>query len=360
MIIFELDLRRLKPQILVKNLSGAILCRLSKRGLDNPQTLQKRIRKKLDNDICIHVIKQPDNTIMSNENVDIYIIRNMELDKLVNKIKNRFSCCIYDHDHEIYTIYDEYNQDVDRELRRYDFIEFKDNLDLFSYLLGYNGTWLIFASSELQLNRKLILKATKRTPSAVCNIPTSIPHDGLRDQFNKIWDDTKIINRCLKHDKYCDFCHISLRIRSIPKYAKKFVERSLYNFTHIPHKISNYRELCIIAAKQGEYKYMSENMRDDLEIVKTVIMHSHIYAILMIKTHLFNKIDYDIVKQCIIKFIKYSSVETLYDHLPYQLREDITLAQIGAKTCQFKSIPVKLRRNPEIIQIYLSRHHSRY
>ena len=75
---------------------------------------------------------------MSNDNVDIYIIRNMELDKLVNKIKNRFSCCIYDHDHEIYTIYDEYNQDVDQdvdcELCRYDFIEFKDNLDLFSYL----------------------------------------------------------------------------------------------------------------------------------------------------------------------------------------------------------------------------------
>ena len=53
MIIFELDLRRLKHQILVKNLSGAILCRLSKLELYSPQTLQKRIRKKLGNDVCL-------------------------------------------------------------------------------------------------------------------------------------------------------------------------------------------------------------------------------------------------------------------------------------------------------------------
>jgi hypothetical protein len=101
-------------------------------------------------------------------------------------------------------------------------------------------------------------------------------------------------------------------------------------------------------------------MRDDLEIVKTVIMNYHIPDILMIKKHLFNKVDYDIVKQCIIRQCltepRYASLDkTIYDHLPYQLRADIPLALIGAKRCHFRSIPVKLRQNPEIIDIYLRR-----
>ncbi len=49
--------------------------------------------------------------------------------------------------------------------------------------------------------------------------------------------------------------------------------------------------------------------------------------------------------------------KSLYDHLPFTLRNNIELARISMnKTCcKFKSIPLKLRDNPEIIAIYMSK-----
>jgi hypothetical protein len=335
--------------------------------LDNLQTLQKKIRKKL-NDLSVQVINIPMLYWDTTGNVDIYVIRNTKLDELVNKIKKRFNCCMsgqcaYDHSEEFVDIYYGCDKHEGNYIlsRSQDFHDFEDDLDLFSYLVGYNGLWLQFASDKLKLNRKLILKATNNTLSAVMYIPIKLPSYNLTNQFNKIWDDTKIINKCIKFFDYDTFGHVSFRIRSIPKYAKQFVKKVPKHIIHVSPEISNYRELCLIAVrKRPIYQYISEKMRDDLEIVKTVIKNGYIQDILMIKKHLFNKVDYELVKQCITKQCLtepyYESLEnTIYDHLPYQLRADITLALIGVQRCHFKSIQVKLRQNPDIINIYLRR-----
>jgi transcription termination factor NusB len=256
MFIFSFDLRKPKFQVLVNNLAGVILCRLSKRVLDNIQTLQKKIRKKL-NDLSVQVINLPMLYWDTTGNVDIYVIRNTKLDELVNKIKKRFNCCMsgqcaYGHSDEFDNIY--YGRDRhegDYILSRRDFHDFKDDLDLFSYLVGYNGLWLQFTSDKLKLNRKLILKATNNTLSAVMYIPIKLPSYNLTNQFNKIWDDIKIINQYIKFSDYDTFDQVSLRIRSMPEYAKQFVELVPEHIKHVSPEISNYRELCIIAVKKS-------------------------------------------------------------------------------------------------------------
>jgi hypothetical protein len=70
---------------------------------------------------------------------------------------------------------------------------------------------------------------------------------------------------------------------------------------------------------------------------------------------LLTKIDYNIIKTCVEKKQYNKHRGTLYDYLPYSLRADITLAKLGADVCNFKSIPVKLRRNEEVINTYLAR-----
>jgi hypothetical protein len=112
---------------------------------------------------------------------------------LLNKIKKRFKCCISrectkSHMTDITSIrYDNYNEPDDTIILSQDFVGFENDINLYTYLVSLNGFWLQFASIELQLNRILILTAIKKTPEAICIIPTRCAPEHI-DMFQKIWE----------------------------------------------------------------------------------------------------------------------------------------------------------------------------
>ena len=155
MHIFTINLKLYKPRVLVCNLSGNIECRLSKTVLDNPQKLLKQIRKKISDDFSIQVTDVIE--YLDNGDIVIYIIRNLARGILVDKIRSQFKCCVVNnkcninHDNEFHHIACYYDNDNDNiipdnqalhidnirsSILPDDFVEFENDLDLFTYLIS--------------------------------------------------------------------------------------------------------------------------------------------------------------------------------------------------------------------------------
>jgi hypothetical protein len=372
MFIFEFG-NLVQPQIVVKNLSGSIECRLPIRALDNPDKLNIKIGRKVGDEFGVKVIPisdrqdsvQHDNMAEFYQRLQhdarhgydivIYIIRIT----LFNKIKSRFPCVTlgsthcskkcHHHDHEFEYIMDNNDEQARTEIKispecgilnRVDFADFEDDYYLFRYLASVNGLWMRLASDRLKLNRKLMYIAIKNNIAIIKHIPDAPPdrdkNFSVRTQF-----------RC-----------ISQRIHSIPKYIKLFIKNNMSYIEQVSPDIENYRELCILAVSLNPYVYefIHTNMRDDLKIIESIIQHEDmLYYIYQIKRNLLTKIDYNIIKTRIEQKQYNKNTGTFYDYLPYSLRADITLAKLGADVCNFKSIPIKLRRNEEVINTYLAR-----
>lgn len=436
MHIFTINLKLYKPRVLVCNLSGNIECRLSKTILDNPQKLLKQIRKKINDDFSIQVTDVIE--YLDNGDILIYIIRNIARGILVDKIRSQFKCCVINnkcninHDNEFHHIacyhqniacyhYNHYNyndniipnnqvrhiNNIHPSILPDDFVEFENDLDLFTYLISINGLWIQFASRTFRLDKGLIFKATKYNGNAFYSVPynidtlnittsddtsnnesddmsnrgsNDISNDRLTYQydaslvskFNEFWDDEEVIQRCIKY-KYYEFKHLSYKIRS--KYAKEFVYIYIHNIEFVPHDVPNYLELCIYSISNRRnifdkdiYKKITPEMLNNIDVIKALLLSSEDNnEIKMIKNReLIAQIDYSIIKSCIVDHIKqfqsesmYNS-ESMYDYLPYSLRIDMVLLKLSIPYCKFKSIPRKLRQNHNLIDMYLanSTYHS--
>jgi hypothetical protein len=392
MFIFEFG-NLVQPQIVVKNLSGSIECRLPIRALDNPDKLNIKIGRKVGDEFGVKVIPisdrhdsvQYDNMAEFYQRLQhdarhgydivIYIIRIT----LFNKIKSRFPCVTlgsthcskkcHHHGREFKYIMNNNDEQARAEiiispecgiLNRVDFAGFEDDYYLFRYLASVNGLWMRLASDRLKLNRKLMYIAIKNNIAIISHIPNT-PPDNLTHLFNEFWDDAKIARLCLRDKNFSNWTQfgcISQRIHSIPKYIKLFIKNNVIYIKQVSPDIENYRELCILAVSLDPYAYtlIHTNMRDDLKIIELIIQHEDmLYYMYIIKRNLLTKIDYNIIKTRVEQKQYNKHRGTLYDYLPYSLRADITLAKLGADVCNFKSIPVKLRRNEEVINTYLAR-----
>ena len=194
-----------------------------------------------------------------------------------------------------------------------DFVEFENDLDLFTYLISINGLWIQFASRTFRLDKGLIFKATKYNGNAFYSVPynidtlnittsddtsnnesddmsnrgsNDISNDRLTYQydaslvskFNEFWDDEEVIQRCIKY-KYYEFKHLSYKIRS--KYAKEFVYIYIHNIEFVPHDVPNYLELCIYSISNRRnifdkdiYKKITPEMLNNIDVIKALLLSS--------------------------------------------------------------------------------------
>jgi hypothetical protein len=372
MHIFTIKLRPDNPIILVSNLSGKIECRLSKKALDTPDKLLKRICSKLggpgrhNRDFSIQITDIRE--YLDNGDIVIYIIRNIARGVLVDKIRSQFGCCISNKNCEV-DHYDDFEQ-----MENTEFLEFENDIDLFMYLVRIRYQFIGFASNNLTLDKSLILNMAKTYNDDIIEL---IPHDiisilrqegynsdiSLDDpkcegheivsKFNNFWNDEDIIQICLK-SKYKRCYHLSSQTRT--KYANYYVNIKPKNIEYIPYDTPDYDNLCIYAISKNVrlYRCISHEMQNNPEIIKLVLLSCDDYIISMVDKKLIQQLGYDVIKSCIIQNnISNTYSYALYDLLPYSLRCDRTLLELSIGNCKLESIPRKLKQNYDIIKMYL-------